>query len=86
MVGALARAIRYLDAGADAIFPEALPDRKNFIEFARKLPGAPLLANMTEFGRSPALSADELQSLGYRMVIWPVAALRTRRRKRSMQV
>ena len=44
--------------------------------FAEALPGIPLLANMTEFGRSPRLTGAELQSLGYRMVIWPVSSLR----------
>ncbi|PZN35126.1 MAG: methylisocitrate lyase [Proteobacteria bacterium] len=73
--GAVARAQRYLQAGADAIFPEALTDVEMFREFARRV-DAPLLANMTEFGRTPHLTASEFESLGYRMVIWPVSALR----------
>ena len=73
--GAVARAQRYLDAGADAIFPEALTSAEMFREFARRL-GAPLLANMTEFGRTPYFTAEEFQALGFRMVIWPVSALR----------
>jgi methylisocitrate lyase len=73
---AIARARTYLAAGADAIFPEALTTETMFRDFARALPGTPLLANMTEFGRSPDLDADTLQSLGYRMVIWPVSSLR----------
>jgi methylisocitrate lyase len=75
MDGAVARALCYLDAGADAIFPEALYDREMFREFARRVP-APLLANMTEFGRTPFFTASEFAEMGYKMVIWPVSALR----------
>ena len=74
--GAVARAQLYLDAGADAIFPEALTTREMFVEFARRMPGAKLLANMTEFGRTPFFTAAEFQEMGYRMVIWPVSTLR----------
>jgi len=73
--GAVARARRYLDAGADAIFPEALTSAKMFREFARRV-DAPLLANMTEFGRTPYFTAAQFEAMGYRMVIWPVSALR----------
>jgi methylisocitrate lyase len=73
--GAVARARRYLDAGADAIFPEALTTAEMFREFARRV-NAPLLANMTEFGRTPYFTAAEFEAMGYRMVIWPVSALR----------
>jgi methylisocitrate lyase len=73
--GAVARAKRYLDAGADAIFPEALTTAEMFHEFARRV-DAPLLANMTEFGRTPYFTAAEFEAMGYRMVIWPVSALR----------
>ena len=73
--GAVARAERYLDAGADAIFPEALTTPEMFREFARRV-NAPLLANMTEFGRTPYFTAAEFEAMGYRMVIWPVSALR----------
>ncbi len=73
--GAVERARRYLDAGADAIFPEALTTADMFREFARRIE-APLLANMTEFGRTPYFTAEEFRALGYRMVIWPVSALR----------
>lgn len=76
MEGAVARAKLYLETGADAIFPEALTDAAMFRAFAEKLPGVPLLANMTEFGRTPFLTADEFAQMGYRMVIWPVSALR----------
>lgn len=74
--GAVARAKLYLEAGADAIFPEALTSVEMFREVAQRLPGVKLLANMTEFGRTPALTAQEFAELGYRMVIWPVSSLR----------
>lgn len=74
--GAVARAKLYLQAGADAIFPEALTSPDMFREFARRMPGVPLLANMTEFGRTPFFSAQEFEEMGYRMVIWPVSSLR----------
>lgn len=76
MDGAVGRAQRYLEAGADAIFPEALTTADMFREFARRLPGVKLLANMTEFGRTPFFTADEFQAMGYAMVIWPVSSLR----------
>lgn len=74
--GAVARAKRYLEAGADAIFPEALTSAEMFREFARRMPGVKLLANMTEFGRTPFFTAAEFQEMGYAMVIWPVSHLR----------
>uniref|UniRef100_A0A9E8CTL2 Methylisocitrate lyase n=1 Tax=Bosea sp. NBC_00436 TaxID=2969620 RepID=A0A9E8CTL2_9HYPH len=76
MDGAVARAKLYVEAGADAIFPEALTTAEMFREFASRMPGVPLLANMTEFGRTPFFTADEFESMGYRMVIWPVSSLR----------
>ncbi len=76
MDGAVARAKLFVEAGADAIFPEALTNAEMFREFARRLPGVPLLANMTEFGRTPFFTADEFEDMGYRMVIWPVSSLR----------
>jgi methylisocitrate lyase len=74
--GAVARARLYLEAGADAIFPEALNTGEMFQAFAKALPGVPLLANMTEFGRTPFFTASEFEAMGYRMVIWPVSSLR----------
>ena len=74
--GAVARARLYVQAGADAIFPEALNTAELFRAFAAQLPGVPLLANMTEFGRTPFFTADEFEQMGYRMVIWPVSSLR----------
>ena len=74
--GAIARARLYVEAGADAIFPEALTSVEMFREMRAALPGVRLLANMTEFGRTPALTAQEFEALGYDMVIWPVSSLR----------
>ncbi|HEX7881722.1 MAG TPA: methylisocitrate lyase [Afipia sp.] len=76
MDGAVARAKLYMEAGADAIFPEAMNTAEMFREFARRMPGVPLLANMTEFGKTPFFTAQEFQDMGYRMVIWPVSSLR----------
>jgi methylisocitrate lyase len=76
MDGAVARAKLYMEAGADAIFPEALNSAEMFREFAKRMPGVPLLANMTEFGRTPFFTAAEFEEMGYRMVIWPVSSLR----------
>jgi methylisocitrate lyase len=76
MDGAVARATLYMGAGADAIFPEALNTSDMFREYARRMPGVKLLANMTEFGRTPFFTADEFLDMGYRMVIWPVSSLR----------
>lgn len=74
--GAVARAKRYIEAGADAIFPEALVNADMFRAFAKAMPGVKLLANMTEFGRTPFFTASEFEAMGYRMVIWPVSAFR----------
>ena len=72
---AVRRAKLYLAAGADAIFPEALESTEEFRAFAQAVP-APLLANNTEFGRSPNLDVAAFASLGYRMVLFPLTALR----------
>jgi methylisocitrate lyase len=72
---AVERSRRYLEAGADAIFPEALQNADEFKAFASELK-APLLANMTEFGKSPLLSFQELADFGYKMVIFPQSAFR----------
>ena len=69
------RAEKYLAAGADAIFPEALQSAEEFRDFAKAI-DLPLLANMTEFGQSPLLSFQDLVELGYRMVIFPQSAFR----------
>lgn len=77
---AVRRARIYIDAGADAIFPEALESVDDFRRFARQLAKeggkAPLVANMTEFGKTPYLSVGEFEDLGYRLVLFPVTALR----------
>lgn len=72
---AVKRANAYMDAGADMIFPEALNTREEFAEFARQVK-APLLANMTEFGKTPYLSLSEFETLGYTIVIFPMTAFR----------
>ena len=71
----LKRAEKYLAAGADAIFPEALQSAEEFRDFAKEIK-APLMANMTEFGKSPLLSFKQLADFGYRMVIFPQSAFR----------
>ena len=72
---AVERAGEYAAAGADAIFPEALQSAEEFRDFAKEI-DVPLLANMTEFGKSPLISFKELSELGYRMVIFPQSAFR----------
>jgi len=69
------RARSYVEAGADVIFPEALQSGDEFRDFAKEIK-APLLANMTEFGKSPLLSFQELSDFGYRIVIFPMSAFR----------
>jgi methylisocitrate lyase len=70
----------FLEAGADVVFPEALESEEEFAAFARAVP-APLLANMTEFGRGPRLDAARLGELGYALVIFPVSAARVAARQ-----
>jgi methylisocitrate lyase len=72
---AVKRAEAYVQAGADAIFPEALESREEFASFAKRF-DAPIVANMTEFGKSPLLDFDDLASLGCRMVLYPLTAFR----------
>jgi methylisocitrate lyase len=72
---AVERALLYREYGADAIFPEALESADEFAAFAKQVPG-PLLANMTEYGKSPLLEAQHLADLGYRLILYPVSALR----------
>lgn len=73
---AVDRAKRYLDAGADAIFPEAMETEAEFARFAEQVK-APLLANMTEFGKGPLLDAKTLGNMGYAMVLYPLTAFRS---------
>lgn len=72
---AIDRAKSYVDAGAEMIFPEALQDESEFEQFRRAI-AVPLLANMTEFGKSKLLTKTDLQRLGYNLVIYPVTLLR----------
>ncbi|MGH3959129.1 methylisocitrate lyase [Mycobacterium sp.] len=72
---AIGRARAYADAGADMIFTEALTDAGEFERF-RAAVDIPLLANMTEFGKSPLLSVRQLSDIGYNVVIYPVTTLR----------
>lgn len=77
---AVERARSYLKAGADAIFPEALQTREEFRDFAKAVE-APLLANMTEFGKSPLMPVRELAELGFQMVIFPQTVFRATMRR-----
>jgi methylisocitrate lyase len=72
---AVDRARKYIAAGADWIFPEALATREEFAAFAKAV-DVPLIANMTEFGKSPLLNFSELSDMGYRAVLYPVTLLR----------
>jgi len=72
---AIQRAQAYLQAGADGIFPEALESLEEFATFARAVPTL-LVANMTEFGKSPLLDFSTLAALGYRIVLYPVTLAR----------
>ena len=72
---AISRAQLYRAAGADMIFPEALIDAEDMARFTAAV-SAPMLANMTEFGKTPYLTAAQFQDLGFDLVIWPVSSLR----------
>lgn len=72
---AIERAKRYVDAGADAIFPEGLESEHEFAEF-RKALQVPLLANMTEFGKTPIIPLAQFKNLGYQLVIFPMTGFR----------
>jgi methylisocitrate lyase len=72
---AIERALIYKKAGADVIFPEALESRDEFLLFSKAVKG-PLMANMTEFGKTPYISAKEFDGLGYSMALFPMTALR----------
>jgi len=72
---AIERARQYVAAGADGIFPEALENEEEFRRFRDAL-DCPLLANMTEFGKTPYYTAEQFGAWGYNMVIYPVTSLR----------
>jgi methylisocitrate lyase len=73
--GAIARGKLYAEAGADVVFPDALTSLEQFRAFAKAMP-RPVMANMTEFGRTPLETAEALQAAGVSIVIWPVSSLR----------
>lgn len=72
---AIERAHRYLEAGADMVFPEAVTELADYQTLASALK-APILANITEFGKTPLFSADELAAHGVAMVLYPLSAFR----------
>jgi methylisocitrate lyase len=72
---AIERGKMYLEAGADIIFPEALESKEEFAMFAKEVK-SPLLANMTEFGKTPLITAQEFKEMGYKYVIFPVTIFR----------
>ena len=78
MAGAIDRAQAYRAAGADAIFPEALESAEEFAQFAAALddPAIILVANMTEWGKTPYLSVKDFARLGYHLVLFPMTLFR----------
>ena len=72
---AIERALAYEESGADALFPEALTELEQYMEFKKHLK-IPILANITEFGRTPLFSCDELHKAGVDMVLYPLSAFR----------
>ena len=75
MAAAVERAGRYVEAGADMIFAEALHTLEEFAEFTRQVP-VPVLANITEFGKTPLFGKDELAAARIAMVLYPLSAFR----------
>ncbi len=75
MADAIARSQAYAAAGADIIFPEGLQSGEEFAAFRQTIV-SPLMANMTEFGKTPCLTRSQFQALGYEIVIYPVSSLR----------
>ena len=72
---AIERAVRYVDAGADMIFAEALTSLDEYRQFTRAV-SVPVLANITEFGRTPLFTVAELRDAGLRLVLYPLSAFR----------
>jgi methylisocitrate lyase len=72
---AISRALSYLEAGADMIFPEAIPSLDMYGKFADAVK-VPILANITEFGKSPLFTVEELRSAGVAMILYPLSAFR----------
>ncbi len=73
---AIERAQACLEAGADGIFAEAVHTLEDYKAFSERLPGVPLLANITEFGATPLFTVDELRDAGASMVLYPLSAFR----------
>jgi methylisocitrate lyase len=75
MDAAIGRACRYIEAGADMLFPEGLQTLAQYQQFVDAV-RVPVLANITEFGLTPLLTVDELRSVGVRLVLYPLSAFR----------
>lgn len=73
---AIARAVAYVEAGADAIFPEAAITLDMYRAFVKALPNTPILANLTEFGQTPLFTTQELKEVGVAMALYPLSAFR----------
>lgn len=73
---AIARAVAYVEAGADAIFPEAAITLEMYDAFVKALPNTPILANLTEFGQTPLFTTKELEAIGVSMALYPLSAFR----------
>lgn len=72
---AIERSVAYIEGGADGVFPEALQTDEEFRLFSKRI-DVPLLANMTEFGKTPYITAEAFENMGFDMVIYPVTSLR----------
>ena len=70
------RALAYKEAGADVIFPEALESKEEFVKFAKAVKGISLMANMTDFGKTPYFTTEQFKEMGYKIVIFPMAPMR----------
>ncbi len=75
VAAAIGRSLKYIEAGADMIFAEALTDLEQYRQFTRAV-SVPVLANLTEFGRTSLFSLDEMRSAGVRLVLYPLSAFR----------
>ncbi len=73
---AIERAQKYIEAGADGLFPEAAITIEMYDAFVKALPGTPILANLTEFGQTPLFTTAELRSVGVAMTLYPLSAFR----------
>lgn len=73
---AIERAQKYIEAGADGLFPEAAITIEMYDAFVKALPNVPILANLTEFGQTPLFTTDELQKVGVAMTLYPLSAFR----------